>query len=92
MNRLTEKINGEAYVKRYGGLTSICYGCDRVGTCKKKKCGFYHAIEKLAAYEDTGLEPEFKKKLQEQAEKEHRSLSNYIESILIKDINKQSRE
>jgi hypothetical protein len=58
MNRLTEKINGEAYVKRYGGLTSICYGCDRVGTCKKKKCGFYHAIEKLAAYEDTGLEPE----------------------------------
>lgn len=58
MNRLTERINGEAYVKRYGGLTSICYGCDRVGTCKKKKCGFYHAIEKLAAYEDTGFEPE----------------------------------
>jgi len=38
------------------------------------------------------VELEFKKKLQEQAEKEHRSLSNYIESILIKDINKQSRE
>lgn len=58
VNRLTGRINGEAYVKRYGGLTSICYGCDRVGTCKKKKCGFYHAIEKLAAYEDVGLEPE----------------------------------
>ena len=63
MNRLTERINGEAYVKRYGGLTSICYGCDRVGTCKKKKCGFYHAIDKLAAYEDTGFEPEQIKQL-----------------------------
>ena len=35
------------------------------------------------------IEPELKKKLQEQAEKEHRTLSNYIESVLIKEIEKE---
>ena len=29
------------------------------------------------------ISPELKTKLQEQAEKEHRTLSNYVESILI---------
>lgn len=32
---------------------------------------------------------ELKEKLQKQAEKEHRTLSNYIESILIKEIEKE---
>jgi len=58
MERLTKRIYCETYVKKYGGITSICYGCDRIATCKEKKCGFYKAIEKLAAYEDLGLEPE----------------------------------
>ena len=81
MNRLTERINGEAYVKRYGGLTSICYGCDRVGTCKKKKCGFYHAIEKLAAYEDTGLEPEEIKQLDASDTSKEESIIRYYNEI-----------
>lgn len=34
------------------------------------------------------ISPELKTKLQEQAEKEHRTLSNYVESILIKGIEK----
>ncbi|MFA5528307.1 MAG: toxin-antitoxin system HicB family antitoxin [Peptostreptococcales bacterium] len=38
------------------------------------------------------ITPELKTKLQEQAEKEHRSLSNYIEKILIKELKEQSRE
>ncbi|MFY9175431.1 MAG: hypothetical protein WAO24_08920 [Peptococcia bacterium] len=38
------------------------------------------------------ITPELKNKLQEQAEKEHRNLSNYIESILIKELKKQRRE
>ena len=33
---------------------------------------------------------ELKTKLQEQAEKEHRNLSNYVESILIKEIEKDN--
>ena len=35
------------------------------------------------------ITPELKTKLQEQAEKEHRNLSNYVESILIKEIEKE---
>jgi len=35
------------------------------------------------------ITPELKTKLQEQAEKEHRTLSNYVESILIKEIEKE---
>lgn len=34
------------------------------------------------------ISPELKTKLQEQAEKKHRTLSNYVESILIKEIEK----
>lgn len=34
------------------------------------------------------ISPELKVKLQEQAEKEHRTLSNYVESVLIKEIKK----
>lgn len=33
---------------------------------------------------------ELKEKLQKKAEKEHRTLSNYIESILIKEIEKEN--
>lgn len=38
------------------------------------------------------IEPELKKRLQELADAEHRNLSNYIESILIKELKKQSQE
>jgi predicted DNA-binding protein len=34
---------------------------------------------------------ELKEKLQKKAEKEHRTLSNYIESILIKEIEKEEK-
>lgn len=37
------------------------------------------------------IDEELKKKLQEQAEKEHRTLSNYVESILIKEIKKEGK-
>lgn len=37
------------------------------------------------------ISPELKEKLQELAEKEHRTLSNYIESILIKEIEKENK-
>jgi predicted transcriptional regulator len=38
------------------------------------------------------IDGDLKKQLQEQAEKEHRTLSNYVESILIKKIKEQSQE
>ena len=38
------------------------------------------------------ITPELKTKLQEQAEKEHRNLSTYVESILIKELKKQRRK
>lgn len=58
MNRLTKKIfTGEVGVKDGDSVKSICFGCDRLGKCKIS-CNFYKAIEKLAAYENTGLEPE----------------------------------
>ena len=37
------------------------------------------------------IDGDLKKQLQEQAEKEHRTLSNYIESILIKEIEKDNK-
>lgn len=37
------------------------------------------------------ISPELKEKLQELAEKEHRTLSNYIESVLIKEVEKEKR-
>lgn len=37
------------------------------------------------------ITPELKEKLQKKAEKEHRTLSNYIESILIKEIEKEEK-
>jgi predicted HicB family RNase H-like nuclease len=38
------------------------------------------------------ITPELKEKLQKKAEKEHRTLSNYVESILIKELKKQSQD
>jgi hypothetical protein len=60
MNRLTEKISNEILVKNKNGngSRSICYGCDGISNCTTRVCNFYRAMEKLAAYEDTGLEPE----------------------------------
>ena len=60
MNRLTEKISNEILIKNKNGngSRSICYGCDGISNCTTRVCNFYRAMEKLAAYEDTGLEPE----------------------------------
>ena len=57
--RLTEKISNEILVKNKNGngSRSICYGCDGISNCTTRVCNFYRAMEKLAAYEDTGLEP-----------------------------------
>ena len=65
MNRLTEKISNEILVKNKNGngSRSICYGCDGISNCTTRVCNFYRAMEKLAAYEDTGLEPEQVKQL-----------------------------
>jgi hypothetical protein len=63
MNRLT-KVESSSVLIKDGwkkkdteSYTSICYGCEEIGRCVNK-CGFYKALEKLADYEDTGLEPE----------------------------------
>lgn len=37
------------------------------------------------------IDEDLKKKLQELAEKEHRTLSNYVESILIREIEKDKK-
>ena len=37
------------------------------------------------------IDGDLKKQLQEQAEKEHRTLSNYVESILIREIEKDKK-
>ena len=53
MERLTKRGNGHAYYPRC--FKEPCYGSG----CKIKDCPFETAVcERLAAYEDTGLEPE----------------------------------
>jgi len=64
MNRLT-RVEGLSTLIKDGwkkkdtekNYTSICYGCEEIRKCVNK-CGFCKALDKLAAYEDTGLEPE----------------------------------
>ena len=65
MNRLT-RVEGLSTILIKDGwkkkdteknYTSICYGCEEIRKCVNK-CGFCKALDKLAAYEDTGLEPE----------------------------------
>lgn len=51
MNRLTEKINNESFVKRKNESRSVCYGCESISYCITK-CNLYEAIEKLTEYED----------------------------------------
>ena len=82
MNRLTEKISNEILVKNKNGngSRSICYGCDGISNCTTRVCNFYRAMEKLAAYEDTGLEPEEVKQLNaSDASKEESSIKYYNE-------------
>jgi hypothetical protein len=60
MNRLTEHIEGltvskERYIKH-----SPCHYCEYQSTsdCLMEECTYANALNKLAAYEDGGLEPE----------------------------------
>jgi len=86
MNRLT-RVEGLSTLIKDGwkkkdtekNYTSICYGCEEIRKCVNK-CGFCKALDKLAAYEDTGLEPEELKQLKLSDEnKEESSIKYYIE-------------
>jgi hypothetical protein len=85
MNRLT-KVESSSVLIKDGwkkkdteSYTSICYGCEEIGKCVNK-CGFYKALEKLAAYEDTGFEPEEVKQLNaSDVSKEESSIKYYNE-------------
>jgi hypothetical protein len=55
MERLTMRNlihDGTVLVKDKSDYVSICFGCDKIGHCRK--CFEEKALEKLADYEDVG--------------------------------------
>ena len=50
-----------------------------------------HSKEKRTEYIQMKIAPSLKEKAQERAEEEGRSLSNYIEQLILKDIREHSR-
>lgn len=60
MERLTERIDGTVVSKERYEKYSPCHGCKWQSTeyCKQDDCTYGSALDRLAAYEDIGLEPE----------------------------------
>lgn len=60
MNRLTESIDGIAVSKERYDKHSPCHYCEYQSTdnCLQEECTYANALQKLSAYEETGLEPQ----------------------------------
>lgn len=63
MERLTYQGTVNALLKsdkEPKSYDSVCLGCEKLTECVKaqKECNLFDAIERLAAYEDTGITPE----------------------------------
>ncbi len=60
MNRLTERIDGIVMSKERYEKYSPCHHCKYQSTsyCLEENCTYGSTLDRLAEYEDTGLEPE----------------------------------